>query len=497
MNLDGAPSSRSTNLNTYREVTMIPAFIVRRSSYWLWPAVFLLAVVQNAIAQTPPPAWSLAPQFRYNIENIVVNTTAPGTWNVRVIFSVSNPTTGDVWDIKTALPYQSPGAALTMLIGWDPSTDFTNTGSAGPLANPVVATTLGAGAAIPIQIRNLNGAPGANRCTTTTDCPGVADLFNRFWVEKSVTPVTFMRAVTKGRIGMEGHPVCNGLLGCPAPVFLAGSTSPTYANIPVRSEVADFAFLGTATPTAALVGDQRRQVVDFATKCNVCHSGTVVNNGTPIPRLSLHGNQRNENPKLCVMCHNPNQTDVPYRVATVGTALDPRISGPEVSLDFKRMVHSIHAGGFRRTPFVVIGFQSSVNDFSGVRFPGQLRNCVTCHIDNNGKGTFELPLQASVLGSTVTTNSAFAVTAPLIRTINVNPFDDLKITPTAAACSGCHDSSEVRSHMIRTGGASFSTLQQNIGTTVNERCASCHGPGKEEDVRRAHEIRRAGGGGRG
>jgi OmcA/MtrC family decaheme c-type cytochrome len=70
----------------------------------------------------------------------------------------------------------------------------------------------------------------------------------------------------------------------------------------------------------------------------------------------------------------------------------------------------------------------------------------------------------------------------------VDPRDDLKITPTAATCSACHDRAEVRSHMISTGGASFSTQQQNIGVTVKERCASCHGPGKEKDVRRVHEI---------
>src|SRR5512140_125630 len=464
---------------------MMLASVVRRVRQWLWPAVFILGFAQNAFGQAPPPAFGFAPQFRYNIENILVSTSVPGTWNVRVIFSISNPTTGDVWDIKTALPYQSPGAALTMLIGWDPSTDFTNTGSANAALTPVTTTALGTGAAIPVQIRSLNGA-GSTRCTSSADCPGVADFNNRFWVEKAVTPVKFMQAVANGRIGIEGRAVCNGLAGCPPPVFLRGSTTPTYANIPVRSEVADFTYLVTATPTAAMVDDSRRQIVDFATKCNVCHNGTVVNNGALIPRLSLHGNQRNENLKLCVMCHNPNQTDVPYRVITA----DPRTSGPEVALDFKRMVHSIHAGGFRQTPFVVIGFNTSINDFSGVRFPAQLRNCVNCHIDKNGKGTFELPLKASVLGSTITTGSVFAVAAGASRTIDVNPNNDLKITPTAAACSACHDSSEVRSHMIRTGGASFATLQKNIGTTVNERCVSCHGPGREEDVRRAHEIGR-------
>jgi len=152
------------------------------------------------------------------------------------------------------------------------------------------------------------------------------------------------------------------------------------------------------------------------------------------------------------------------------------------------MIHGIHAGGFRKTPLVVIGFNTSINDYSGVRFPGELRNCVNCHVDQNGKGTFELPLNVAVLGSTVSTGSAYAVAAGASRSVDVNPFNDLKITPTAATCSGCHDESEVRTHMIRTGGASFGTLQQNIGTTVKERCATCHGPGKEKDVRRAHEI---------
>jgi len=64
-----------------------------------------------------------------------------------------------------------------------------------------------------------------------------------------------------------------------------------------------------------------------------------------------------------------------------------------------------------------------------------------------------------------------------------------KVSPTAAVCSACHDKAEVKSHMVRTGGASFATTQAAIGTTVKERCANCHGPGQQEDVRRAHEIR--------
>ncbi len=163
---------------------MKTASLVRRVSQVLCSALVLMGVAQDASSQTPPPAWSFASQFRYNIENVLVDTTVPGTWNVKVIFSITNPTTphNDPWDIKNALPYQGAGAGLTIDIGWDPSTDFSNTGSANTLLNPVVTTGLGAGAALPIQLRNLNRVPGASRCTDSTDCPGLVDFNNRFWV---------------------------------------------------------------------------------------------------------------------------------------------------------------------------------------------------------------------------------------------------------------------------------------------------------------------------
>ena len=469
-----------------------------------------------------PPAygqnleWGAVPFFQYNIENVVVTAGAPGseTWTVRMIFSVTNPKDGTTWDIKKDLPFTSAGASVNFNIGWDPLTDFTNTGSANQALAQVSTKSLGTGAAMPVQIRGLQGASGkAKRCTGPVDCPGAVSLSNRFWVETPVeapiTPVKFVKAVATGRVAIEGHPVCNGVTGyivalqdkCPD-----GPPTPgPYVNIPVTSAVASFSFQ-PANPLHAMIDDHRRPIVDIA-KCKGCHDGER-HGDTDVPRLSLHGGNRNENLGLCVMCHNANNTDVPYRTLTTpaGTLADARISGDEVSIDFKRMIHSIHAGGFREKPFVVIGFQSSINDFSYVRFPKPLRDCTNCHVDANGKGSFELPLQSNVLGTTVKTGSVYKVTQPLnplppgvtdpggqFRQINVNPNDDVKITPIAATCSGCHDKAEVQSHMINTGGASFKTTQAKItGGVVRERCASCHGPGKDEDVRRAHEIGRSG-----
>jgi hypothetical protein len=74
------------------------------------------------------------------------------------------------------------------------------------------------------------------------------------------------------------------------------------------------------------------------------------------------------------------------------------------------------------------------------------------------------------------------------NTVDNDPVNDVKITPTASACSGCHDGSDARQHMISVGGASFSTDQASIASgRVRERCIQCHGPGREKDVYEVHK----------
>jgi OmcA/MtrC family decaheme c-type cytochrome len=436
-----------------------------------------------ALAFLPPlpqaraQAWDATPYFRYNIENVTVTPAATGSWTVRVIFSVTNPVTGGAWNIKSDLPFTSSGASLTLDIGWDPATDFTNTGSTGTALAPLTGTALGAGAAIPVQVRNLHGVAGvATACSLDPlQCPGVSSPANRFWVQRTVTPVAFTAAVTTGRVALEGKPVCNGIPGFTCPTAAA-----PFAAVPVTSATANFAF-GATPSLAAMIADPRRPIVDIA-KCHQCHDGRQ-HGDTIVPKLTLHGSNRTENLGLCVVCHNPNQTDVPYRYQTAGTTADPRIAGPETPIDFKVMVHSIHSGGFRTQPYVVVGFGSSVNDFSGVRFPQELRNCLNCHVD----GTFELPIKTRI-GTTVSTQSSYLVPPGATRSINVNPALNVRMTPTAATCSACHDKSETKAHMVKTGGASFAASQSYIGTTIVERCVNCHGKGRDRDVRKVHQI---------
>src|SRR5262249_11582816 len=81
--------------------------------------------------------------------------------------------------------------------------------------------------------------------------------------------------------------------------------------------------------------------------CNTCHNP-----------LSAHGGSRRD-VKLCVTCHSP--------TTVAGTPnIDPDTGN---TIDFKVMIHKIHMGEnlpsvVAGTPYVIIGFNQSVNDFS-------------------------------------------------------------------------------------------------------------------------------------
>jgi OmcA/MtrC family decaheme c-type cytochrome len=152
--------------------------------------------------------------------------------------------------------------------------------------------------------------------------------------------------------------------------------------------------------------------------CNQCHNP-----------LSAHGGSR-QDVKLCVLCHSP-QTADPDTGNTV---------------DFKVMVHKIHMGSNLPSvqagmPYQIIGFQNSVNDFSTVVFPQDIRNCDTCHS-----------------GPTPPSQSANWYTFP-----------------SRAACGACHDDVNFTTGANHDGGPQSDDSQ----------CASCHvipAPGHYDDI---------------
>jgi OmcA/MtrC family decaheme c-type cytochrome len=175
----------------------------------------------------------------------------------------------------------------------------------------------------------------------------------------------------------------------------------------------------------------RRQVVEMS-KCNSCHD-----------TLALHGGSR-RNVQYCIVCHNANNDDSAQR--------SPDTNPPE-SIHMKWMIHKIHTGEDLTQPFSIVGFGKVPVSFNEVRFPGDRRNCETCHV----AGAYTLPMKATNLLPTKTARAFMPVTQPI-----------------AAACLSCHDSKSAASHAL-------------INTSpLGEACEVCHGEGAEFAVTKLH-----------
>jgi OmcA/MtrC family decaheme c-type cytochrome len=347
-----------------------------------------------------------AAAFQFNIDT--VNTSFDATTRtLAVVFSVTDPTNADAaYDILADVPFVQGGSSLSVLIGWDPE-ELHNSGSGSVPGQPMSISALSS------AVSNGDGTFTVN--ATIPDGIGAV------------------------RVALEGHPISAG------------------ERLPVLNVFENISTGGAVT--------DRRELVDI-NKCNACH-------GT----LSLHGNNRTGEIGVCVMCHNPDATDIDVRPATVDDNEDGVFDNfaaagddgkREEAIDFKRMIHGIHAGeagehgiSVRSNGLVVYGFRRSLHDYSHVRYPvgdSGLRNCDMCHV---GSGPPPLPLAAEVLGSTIRTGDPALAGQAEIDAALEDAADDLNISPTAAVCSSCHDGGQIQSHM-EINGASFGVQQENI-----------------------------------
>lgn len=381
--------------------------------------------------------------FAYTITGATYDA---GTGRVTATFTITDPSNGDTpYDLTEA---DWATSTLRLNIAWD-TDDYTNTGSGSGVAKAVQIAFL-SGGALDATYHSYNAGTGEH--TVVSDpLPAAA------------------QAAGSGSVAIEGYPKAD----------VDGVT----VNTPITSAVAYFSITDTTTQS-------RRVVVDNA-KCLQCHE-----------TLSLHGNNRVNETAICVTCHNPNNTDIEVR-PTDGSAVDAK---KEESIDFKRMIHAIHAGEageyeFRENGIVVYGHITSRSsaynavDFSHMRFPGILSNCTTCHDGDS----YKLPLDPAVQPSTVDTNSLLTETKAgwTLQTWipDTDPSDDLVITPTAAVCSSCHDSVASMTHMeefgagLRESGAELGTgvTRASVGGYV-ERCVNCHVEGQGADMDTVHGI---------
>ncbi|MCL4489278.1 MAG: OmcA/MtrC family decaheme c-type cytochrome [Chloroflexi bacterium] len=176
---------------------------------------------------------------------------------------------------------------------------------------------------------------------------------------------------------------------------------------------------------------QPRRTVVSLQNCNNCHSS-----------LSAHGGNRNQI-EMCVLCHNPNATDADVR---------PAAKNPPEAIDFRTMIHKIHIGNDLTSDYMVYGYRGSVNQFNGVTFPGDRRDCSKCHVN----GSEELPLGANLLSLTT-------------------PRDYITTTqPETAACLACHTAKSTAAHAL------------SNTATFGESCDVCHGREADFSVDKVH-----------
>lgn len=199
-----------------------------------------------------------------------------------------------------------------------------------------------------------------------------------------------------------------------------GSRNLTEFDLGTNFDDATFNFVPNGSAVAVT-----RDVIQSAT-CNKCHG-----------QLAFHGGSR-RSLELCVLCHTPQTTD------------------PDTgnSVDMKVMAHKIHMGENlpsvqTGTPYQIIGFSQSVNDYSDVAFPpiGAAGNCYACHgQDKAAQGDAWLK------------------------------------NPSRAVCGACHDN------------VNFATGENHVDLpqVSDNQCANCHIPEGELEfdasIKGAHTI---------
>lgn len=163
----------------------------------------------------------------------------------------------------------------------------------------------------------------------------------------------------------------------------------------------------------------RRKVV-ATEKCANCHFDLKF----------VHGGTRSATQE-CTICHNPTLTD--------GTS--------KQSVNFATQIHSIHRGENLTNPYIL-----GTTNYQEVRFPGDLRDCGTCHL----AGTYMVE-NVGAQAMVATTGHYLPMTGPI-----------------AAACQGCHDDKSTASHALANT------------TVLGESCAACHGANGEFSVDKVH-----------
>ncbi len=156
---------------------------------------------------------------------------------------------------------------------------------------------------------------------------------------------------------------------------LRGNYDPTPGAMPDNDRV-DMLKNPTFAFTAGEELKARAAIVD-TNKCNNCHGDLRFHGGGTLARST----------EQCAMCHTAT-------FDTRGRQGVSKIAGPTTSLRFSTLIHRVHGNSLAEQPYVVYGYSATAPhpqvDFSEVLYPGDLRDCTTCHVGNSY--TLPLPL---------------------------------------------------------------------------------------------------------
>ena len=175
-------------------------------------------------------------------------------------------------------------------------------------------------------------------------------------------------------------------------------------------------------------------------------------------------------------------------------ARPPRASSPvvvdgklEEAIDFRTMIHGIHAGqasngGFREKGIMIYGF-GGANDFSTVVFPGKLNNCTACHVGSSYQlaGIWAPPTANGILGTTTTTDAHHGA-AMRGQPENLADRRGVLVVPRQRGGESSHAGSLQWREVLGYPGRSI-----NANATT-ENCTFCHGAGRVLNVKAVHGI---------
>jgi OmcA/MtrC family decaheme c-type cytochrome len=290
--------------------------------------------------------------------------------------------------VVTSLDFAATGATV----------GFTITDGSGTAVDPSGKLTAGSvalGFVLAQLALNADGSPAQYTAYTTEV---VTSPINGSSAVQPTTESSGALAAIDILQGTYSYTVAAPLVG------LESSLTQTVGALAVRGDAISSTTFSARPDNGAI---STRQVVTDAT-CDSCHR-----------ILDGHGG-RWTSPTQCVLCHQPQNSD-------------PNTGN---SLDLKVMIHKIHSGSslpsvVNGTPYQIIGYGQSVNDFSTVVFPQDIRRCVACHAGSEGSHWETMPSKVTCTSCHDSTSFVLPVPPGMVPHSGGPQPDD-------AMCAVCH-----------------------------------------------------------